>query len=165
MSEESRVLNLPGFEGMMNKLADALAEEILVNAAMAGALPIQNEAKRLAPKRTRNLSRSIHTEVKERARHRVRVTVGTDVEYAAIHEFGGTINHPGGTPYIVTKGGARWLRKDGNYPANVKFTQPHKITIPARPYMRPAADKKTEAALSAVKRAIVAQLQKVAEGQ
>lgn len=60
------------------------------------------------------------------------VEYGSNLIYAAIHQFGGTINHPGGTPYIVTDRGAIWLKKDGSYPANVRFTKPHPITIPAR---------------------------------
>jgi phage gpG-like protein len=65
-------------------------------------------------------------------------TKGSNVPYARIHEKGGTINHPGGTPYIVTDQGAIFMRKDGQYPKNVKFTQPHSITIPARPSLGPA---------------------------
>jgi len=67
-------------------------------------------------------------------------TKGSDLVYAAIHEFGGTINHPGGTPYIVTDEGAVFMRKDGNYPKGVQFTQPHMIRIPARPTLKKAFD-------------------------
>ena len=67
------------------------------------------------------------------------VYVGTNVLYAPIHHFGGTINHPGGTPYIVTgaigEDGAQFLRKDGNYPKGTKFTKAHTITMPARPFL------------------------------
>jgi phage gpG-like protein len=62
-----------------------------------------------------------------------------NIEYAAIHNYGGTINHPGGTPYIVvgSQGGreVRWLKKDGSYPPQVKFTKPHTIRIPKREFM------------------------------
>jgi hypothetical protein len=44
----------------------------------------------------------------------------------------GIINHPGGTPYIVTDKGAKWLKKDGVYPKSVRFTKPHNIQIPVR---------------------------------
>lgn len=64
--------------------------------------------------------------------------LGSKLIYAAIHEYGGTINHPGGTPYIVTGKGALFMKKDGNYPEGVKFTKPHLITIKARPYLKPA---------------------------
>lgn len=62
--------------------------------------------------------------------------VGTNKKYAAIHHFGGTVKHPGGTPYIVTDKGATFLKKDGNYPKNTKFTEPHEIKIPARPFLK-----------------------------
>ncbi len=65
-------------------------------------------------------------------------SLGSKLKYAAIHEYGGTIQHPGGTPYIVTGKGALFMKKDGNYPENVKFTKPHPITIKARPYLKPA---------------------------
>ncbi len=56
--------------------------------------------------------------------------------YAAIQHYGGTIHHPGGTPYIVLGDGrAQFLRKDGEYPAGVQFTKPHDITIPEHPYL------------------------------
>jgi hypothetical protein len=34
----------------------------------------------------------------------LRYKIGTNLEYARIHEFGGTINHPGGTFYIGPNG-------------------------------------------------------------
>lgn len=77
-------------------------------------------------------------------------TVGVfgDLAYAAIHEFGGQINHPGGTPYIVVKsaGGqmqARFVKKSRvaalvKKGLVVKLTKPHTINMPARPFMRPS---------------------------
>ncbi len=58
--------------------------------------------------------------------------LATRSKYARIHQYGGTINHPGGTPYIVTEQGTVFMRKDGNYPPQVKFTKPHSIKIPKR---------------------------------
>jgi phage gpG-like protein len=57
------------------------------------------------------------------------------VPYAAIHEFGGTINHPGGTPYRVIDGRTVFVRKSEG--KGLRKTQPHEIKIPARPYLRP----------------------------
>ena len=59
------------------------------------------------------------------------------VPYAGIQEFGGTIMHPGGTPYMIIGGSFIPLSKMKNGPA-VKFTKPHPIVIPPRPYIRPA---------------------------
>ncbi len=57
----------------------------------------------------------------------LRVTVGTNVEYARIHELGGVIH------------GAPWLRfqtRDGSWHTVAQ------VTMPARPYMKPALEEK-----------------------
>jgi phage gpG-like protein len=58
------------------------------------------------------------------------VTVGPHVVYAAIHEFGGVIRPTNG-PYLV------FQTKDGVWHATTS------VTIPARPYVRPAIDEHT----------------------
>lgn len=67
-----------------------------------------------------------------------RVFSSGDVKYAGIHEFGGTIHHPGGTPYIVTKDGAQFISKAAA--ANMKtpppVTKPRDIHMPERSFMR-----------------------------
>lgn len=68
------------------------------------------------------------------------VTVGSDVPYAQIHNEGGTIRHPGGTPYIVIKGKVRFIRKTtatrrANAGQYVKRTKPHMIAMPKRQFM------------------------------
>ena len=57
--------------------------------------------------------------------------------YAQIHQFGGIIKHPGGTPYIsVGAGVARFIsKKAAEKKHGVKYTKPHNITIPARPFL------------------------------
>lgn len=65
------------------------------------------------------------------------------VKYARIHELGGTIEHPGGTPYFIGEDGmATFVSKDHPDAADLPKTKPHDIVIPARPYLRPAADKR-----------------------
>jgi phage gpG-like protein len=74
----------------------------------------------------------------------LKATVTANGPYARIQEFGGVINHPGGTPYFMRKDGmAVFVSKQG-YGAfhNLPLTKPHEITLPARPYMRPAAQAK-----------------------
>lgn len=93
---------------------------------------------------------------------------GTPVGVVArAHELGATINHPGGTPYIIVSGRdgaprAVFLSKKSTYKAGkkakqqrgasrikkalakggvVKFTKPHTIRIPKRPFLRPALSK------------------------
>lgn len=66
-----------------------------------------------------------------------------DVKYARIHELGGVIEHPGGTPYLIGEDGlAVFVRKDHPDAADLPKTKPHQITMPKRPYLRPAADEK-----------------------
>jgi hypothetical protein len=60
------------------------------------------------------------------------------IPYARIHEFGGTINHPGGTPYYIKDGELRFVRKANG--ARFPKTKPHPIEIPARPYITPAME-------------------------
>jgi phage gpG-like protein len=101
---------------------------------------------------TGNLQSSITHQVKGGA-----VYVGTNVLYAAIHHFGGTINHPGGTPYMHFGGndivflrkssafeagkktkqqkGIRKIRKGMKSGIEIKFTKPHPINMPARPFL------------------------------
>lgn len=73
--------------------------------------------------------------------------VGTNSPYARIHEFGGTINHPGGTPYIVTKDGAVFIKKETaarliSEGKTVKYTKPHTINMPARPFFAVTIDQR-----------------------
>lgn len=71
--------------------------------------------------------------------------VSSEAPYAAIQEFGGTINHPGGTAYFIGEGGmATFVSNDyasGIRGAALPRTAPHNITLPARPYMAPALQK------------------------
>lgn len=72
--------------------------------------------------------------------NRVTLKVATSIPYAAIHEYGGTIKHPGGTAYFVRDGRAVFVSKakdDGSY----RKTKAHDIPMPARPYLNPAMKK------------------------
>lgn len=72
----------------------------------------------------------------------LRYKIGTNLEYARIHELGGTINHPGGTFYTIGPNGAVFLgadkaaqvRQRGGF---VGRTRPHPITMPPRPFLVP----------------------------
>lgn len=61
-----------------------------------------------------------------------------DVKYAAIHEFGGTIKHPGGTAYLVTQRGAIFISnaKAAAMKTDPKRTRPHDIPMPERSFLR-----------------------------
>lgn len=114
-------------------------------ALVAGGLILQNGMKQRAPKKTRNLARSIHigghedqapdfsTNLEgrgpgtlsgpERTNKGVKIFVGTDLEYAAIQEYGGE---------IVPKR-ARVLR----FKVDGEWVQARRVRIPAQPYVRP----------------------------
>lgn len=64
------------------------------------------------------------------------------VPYARIQELGGTINHPGGSPYVIgADGKARFVKKGSKAAAKAAgITKPHTITIKPRPYIKPAIE-------------------------
>lgn len=75
---------------------------------------------------------------KEKGVYKLVVGIDEDViPYAMIHEYGGTIEHPGGTPYMIVEGGKAVFLKKGDDRAIGK-TKPHDIKIEARPYIAPA---------------------------
>ncbi|HBS99184.1 MAG TPA: phage virion morphogenesis protein [Citreicella sp.] len=69
------------------------------------------------------------------------VRVGSPVEYAAIHQLGGTINKPARQAKIYRKKdeagqvGRRFVSKDDANDVTDVTIPAHKITIPARPYL------------------------------
>ena len=72
----------------------------------------------------------------------ITVDYGIDADvipYARIHEYGGTINHPGGTKYYFgPDGDIRFLPNTAR--RFVGITKPHAIRMPARPYLAPAVE-------------------------
>ncbi len=71
-----------------------------------------------------------------------------DVKYAAIHEYGGTIHHPGGTaffigptgqPFFVSNkfaAGGEHMSFINGHSDNFPRTKPHLIRMPERSYLR-----------------------------
>lgn len=136
---------------------DAWVKQALEDSLVAGALLVVNEAKKKAPYRTGNLRRSLHvggyghktrdfSAAKEcsdigkppRFGLRVRVRCGTNLIYARIQEYGGTIVAKN-KPFLVFK------TRDGRW-HSVKS-----VTIPARAYLRPAFDEKRRQAVNEVR--------------
>jgi HK97 gp10 family phage protein len=117
----------------LKALSDQVAGKALERAVAAGALRVQNAAKQRAPYRTGTLRRSIHIEA-EGDRDHAEATVGTDVVYAAQVEFGGTI-----TPKQAKL--LSWIGPDG------KRVFARSVTQKARPYLRPAFDEESDAAV------------------
>ena len=75
----------------------------------------------------------------------------TVIGIGAIHEFGSTFMHPGGTPYVVSGGKARFVSKSFMGPVS-GITKPHSITIPRRSFLRtPFNSKKDDLEKATVK--------------
>ena len=93
------------------------------------------------------LARSINWLVTEEGEAVIgKVRSSGDVKYAAIHEFGGVIHHPGGTAYVVIGGRSVFVSNAKAAVMQVTGrTAPHDITIPKRSFLRSAlADMKDE---------------------
>lgn len=167
----------------LQRLGEAAAGEKLRQAGMAGAVPIMNGAKNSAPKLTRTLSRSITREVLESTATRVEIGIGTDVEYAAIQEFGGTIV-PKGKQYLavpLTDEARRYANASGFPGLKPRFGRGGQsgalvddsgvaqyalvksVTIPAQPYLRPALDQNRNAAKNEIREVLRLVIQRAAE--
>ncbi len=92
--------------------------------------------------RSGNLRRSITQAVDDFGEIGVygRVYSAGDVKYAGIHEFGGVIHHPGGTPYIIdaaVDGMIKTRFVSAAFPGRVAgVTRPHDIPMPQRSFLR-----------------------------
>lgn len=166
MSALKVTCRIEGMEELRAKLEGMAREargDSLARALVAGALVIRNEAAERAPRRTRTLARSIHVEVLERRPERAVVAVGTNLEYARIHEYGGVIRPvrrrnlaiPVGSLFgsplrwrlrlVITPGGQRMLVDAAG---QVQYLLRRAVTIPARPYLRPAVETQGQNAMA-----------------
>lgn len=156
--EACRIVNatVTGSKELSRKLA-ALgddAQKHLERAAVAGALVIQNRAKQLAPFKTGTLRRSIHigghadlapgssdasaagagdVPAPEVSKNEATVYIGTNLEYAAMQEFGGTIRPRNAKALVFEIDGETIVTQS--------------VTIQPQPYMRPAYDEGRDEAL------------------
>lgn len=89
---------------------------------------------------TGQLAASIQVKVKFE-RNKIIINLGSNKKYAAHQHFGsksGGFQHPGGTPYTIKKGRAVFVKKSWAAQNEKKvrgYTKPHKIVIPARPFL------------------------------
>lgn len=143
--------------------------DVLVHALLAGGVVVLDAARVniLAQElvRTRTLSRSLSQEVVEQSDTKAKIAVGTDLEYAAIHEFGGVItpktarylaipvNGASGSPrdrddlHAVRSGAGNLVLVNEN---GVQFVLKDSVMIPARPYLRPAVDENKETVIEEI---------------
>lgn len=82
------------------------------------------------------------------------------VPYAAIHEYGGTIKHPGGTAYMVGDWGSIFIANARSIAASLPRTRPHSIPMPARSYMRSALFDRRDRIVSNIEAAVQRGLKK-----
>lgn len=86
----------------------------------------------------------------------------TMASLGAVHEFGADIDHPGGTSYgYATKAAAdsdevRFLKKGSGY-MELGVTGPHKIKIPARPWLEPGVVSATDEIMRAIESGVAAE--------
>ena len=84
---------------------------------------------------------------------------GSDiVKIAGIHEFGGIINHPGGTTYGYSSkedaiaGKVSFMKTGGGF-MSLGVTKPHAIKIPERSYLRSSFDEEKPKMVKAIDKA------------
>lgn len=126
MKTTIEVVGLKDLERKLKAMGGAASDALEV-AVQAGGLIVQNDAKKRAPYLTGTLRRSIHMETIEKTRDKVVVSVGTNVIYAAIQEFGGIIKAKK-APFLVFRS------KSG------RLVRTKSVYIPPRPYLRPAKE-------------------------
>lgn len=107
-------------------------------------------------KRTGFLLSSVHSRVTDDATEiRGEVSAGADVPYAMIHEYGGDIHHPGGTPYIPNKAGmVTFVSKAHALADKLPVTKAHLIHIPQRSYLRSSMEDMSEEIISGIREAV-----------
>lgn len=115
----------------LRKLSEVARGEVLSETMWAMGLQVEAYAKvnitNLNLIKTGNLRASIHPSSPDidPVKSRAVISIGTNVGYAAIHEFGGFIR-PVHAKMLI------WTGKDG------KTHAAHVVHMPARPYLRPA---------------------------
>ena len=134
------VIDITGEEEVARALHDAanrLSGQQMEAALVSGAQILVNGAKQRAPVLTGTLRRSIH--ILAQSSHEV--SVGTNLVYAAMQEFGGDVVPVNGTYLRFEIGG------------EVIFTR-GPVHIPAHPYMRPTFEADRDEAVREVAGAV-----------
>lgn len=129
----------------LSAMGGALAGAALGTAVQAGATLLMVAAQQNAPRKSGALARSIHLGDVQVSGMGASVTVGTDLIYARIQEYGGTIHAKGGGWLVFQTEDGQWHK--------VKS-----VTLPARPFMRPALDSTRAAVVAEIRTALMAQL-------
>lgn len=128
---------------------DALLKAVTAGAeVLRGAIRI-NIRETFNREPTGNLMNSINIETDHADSHSAEVNVGTNVIYAAIHEFGGIIKAKNAPFLHFVIDGRHILTKS--------------VNMPARPYMRPAVDENREAIFETIANQLKKQIEQAAK--
>jgi phage gpG-like protein len=142
----SQTYTVPEYAEALRNLGETIRGEVLGKVAMAGGLVIEAQAKKKVEEtfenKLGNLAGSIQTTLVSSAANQAVVEVGPTAIYGRIQELGGTI-------VPVNAKMLFWVNEAGESRAAWS------VTLPARPYMKPAA----ENYMSEINEAILANLQ------
>jgi len=143
-----------GMPELLRKL-DALGKEgkgqAMINALVAGAMRINNQAKVNVPKKTRTLMRSIHIggHVAESSPDFTSGDIGGDYT-----DVGGEVIGEDNASVLIGTNLIYAAAQEFGYPSG---------NIPAQPYLRPAMDTEKEAAAADIAKALKIQIDKAAK--
>lgn len=151
MAIKTKVIGIKKLQQKLRKLGVTGNRQARETALKAGLLLIQNQAKQNVHKQTGTLSRSIISEVESQG-ERTEGRTGTNLEYAAMEEFGtaglpGGVLRPKNAPYLV-------------FEVNGQVIQTKEVRREGHPYLRPAFDQKKNQAVQEVRRALKEIIQK-----
>lgn len=147
------------FVRAMSVVAPKAVERGMEVGVRAATIDVQGQVKRylegeVLKRRTSRLWRSIHADTYRRM-GRVIGIVGTNVKYAAIHEFGGIIRPKNEDGVLVfTQAGRN--EKTGRFQKQTVFAK--SVKIPARPYMSRAFNARKAIVSRLIMKAVMAEL-------
>lgn len=136
-----KTYTLAQFAEALERMDKAARGKALSRSADAGAFVIQTHARlnanaKLSKDSIGALVNSITVGTLNASDMRVEKAVGPTVIYGRIHELGGVVEAKN-APYLVFQVNGKWVKTK-------------KVTIPARPYLRPAVDENEQQIMDAV---------------
>ena len=132
---------LPEFGKALRRMSDQMRGDTLSKAALAGGLIIEGAAKVNAKatfnQLTGNLAAGISTTIVRSDKNSAVAAVGPSAVYGRIQELGGVIK-----PVRAKR--LHWVDEEGQHHTAMA------VTLPARPYLRPAADENEDQIMQAI---------------
>lgn len=132
--------NMRAFMDALNKMEANVRSKALRNAVEAGARVVEGHAKvnivNTFKKQTGNLAASVRVDVTQNS-DQARALIGPTAIYGRIQELGGTVKP-------LTARMLFWTDENG------KSHAAHEVTLPARPYLKPAMEDNEDAIVNAV---------------